>query len=217
MTQHLRLRLCCFHVVELAKSWKLCEQKLGYKEHSAELMMSILRPSLINLYENHWQHFVWYCQHKNINVFAVHSPEFWHYLVVLFDDTNSASTVISLHTSILSVLRPQKYEPATAPDVTHRDLAGKAASLQNQATMQSAAGFITPRPLWLKGCCRHLCVLTQQNRDLILILPTCCSLALSQMVLPKGCCRHLCVVCASWVRECYKSTGIPFWFTKLSG
>ena len=73
--------------------------KLGYAERVSELMTLALRPSWINLYENHWQWFVLYMSVQE------HDDK-------LFDDNNSTSTVISHRTSIASVLRHWKYDPA---------------------------------------------------------------------------------------------------------
>ena len=74
-------------------------------------MTSTLRPSSINIHENHWQHFVSYYQWKRINIFDVCSTQFCHYLVVLFDDNTAPSTVISHRTSISLVLRYWRYDP----------------------------------------------------------------------------------------------------------
>ena len=90
--------------------------KLGYSRRVAECMSTNLRPSSIGCYESHWSRFVEYCQRKHLNVFEVDSRIFSKYLLHLFENERYApSTIISHRTSIASVLRHWKYDPATDP------------------------------------------------------------------------------------------------------
>ena len=90
--------------------------KLGYSRRVAECMSTNLRPSSIGCYESHWSRFVEYCRRKHLNVFEVDSRIFSKYLLHLFENERYApSTIISHRTSIASVLRHWKYDPATDP------------------------------------------------------------------------------------------------------
>ena len=90
--------------------------KLGYSRRVAECMSTNLRPSSIGCYESHWSRFVEYCRRKHLNVFEVDSRIFSKYLLHLFENECYApSTIISHRTSIASVLRHWKYDPATDP------------------------------------------------------------------------------------------------------
>ena len=90
--------------------------KLGYSRRVAECMSTNLRPSWIGCYESHWSKFVEYCRRKHLNVFEVDSRIFSKYLLHLFENERYApSTIISHRTSIASVLRHWKYDPATDP------------------------------------------------------------------------------------------------------
>ena len=90
--------------------------KLGYSRRVAERMSTNLRPSSIGCYESHWSKFVEYCRRKHLNVFEVDSRIFSKYLLHLFENERYApSTIISHRTSIASVLRHWKYDPATDP------------------------------------------------------------------------------------------------------
>ena len=90
--------------------------KLGYSRRVAERMSTNLRPSSIGCYESHWSRFVEYCRRKHLNVFEVDSRIFSKYLLLLFENERYAlSTIISHRTSIASVLRHWKYDPATDP------------------------------------------------------------------------------------------------------
>ena len=89
----------------------------GHSRRAAGFMVKSLRPSSINLYESHWAAFVRYCQQKSLNVFNVRSAHFSRYLVTLFDAGLLPSTIISHRTSIASVLRHWRYDPATDPKI----------------------------------------------------------------------------------------------------
>ena len=90
--------------------------KLGYSRRVAECMSTNLRPSSIGCYESHWSRFVEYCRRKHLNVFEVDSRIFSKCLLHLFENERYApSTIISHRTSIASVLRHWKYDPATDP------------------------------------------------------------------------------------------------------
>ena len=90
--------------------------KLGYSRRVAECMSTNLRPSSIGCYESHWSRFVEYCRRKHLNVFEVDSRIFSKYFLHLFENERYApSTIISHRTSIASVLRHWKYDPATDP------------------------------------------------------------------------------------------------------
>ena len=92
--------------------------KLGYSRRVAERMSTNLRPSSIGCYESHWRRFVEYCRRKHLNVFEVDSRIFSKYLLHLFENERYApSTIISHRTSIASVLRHWKYDPATDPRI----------------------------------------------------------------------------------------------------
>ena len=92
-------------------------KKLGYDDRASQIMTSTLRHSSINLYESHWQRFVDFCRRKKTHVLQVRSQLFCRYLVELVDDVIAPSTVISHRTSVASVLRHWKYDPATDPNV----------------------------------------------------------------------------------------------------
>ena len=87
----------------------------GHSKRAAEFMVKSLRPSLINLYESHWAALTRYCQRKGINVFNVRSAHFSRYIVTLFDADVLPNTIFSHRTSIASVLRHWRYDPATDP------------------------------------------------------------------------------------------------------
>ena len=92
--------------------------KLGYSRRVAGRMSTNLRPSLIGCYEFHWSRFVEYCRRKHLKVFEVDSRIFIKYLLHLFENERYApSTKISHRTSIASVLRHWKYDPATDPRI----------------------------------------------------------------------------------------------------
>ena len=92
--------------------------KLGYSRRVADQMSTNLRPSSIGCYESHWSRFVEYCRRKHLNVFEVDSRHLSKYLVDLFEkDRYAPSTIISHQTSIASVLRHWKYDPATDPRI----------------------------------------------------------------------------------------------------
>ena len=78
-------------------------------------MATTLRQSSISVYEAHWVKFVEWCRRKNLNVFNVRSAQFSRYMIFLFDEQLSPSTIISHRTSIASVLRHWKYDPAADP------------------------------------------------------------------------------------------------------
>ena len=80
-------------------------------------MAHTLRQSSVNLYETHWQRFVQWCRGKNLNVFDVRSTQFSNYMMSLFDAQMTPSTIISHRTSIASVLRHWRYDPATDPQI----------------------------------------------------------------------------------------------------
>ena len=84
---------------------KVLFKKLGYDDRASQIMTSTLRHSSINLYESHWQRFVDFCRRKKTHVFQVQSQLFCRYLVELFDDVITPSTVISHRTSVAWVLR----------------------------------------------------------------------------------------------------------------
>ena len=92
--------------------------KLGYSRHIAGSMSTNLRPSSIGCYEFHWSRFVEYCRRKHLKVFEVDCRIFIKYLLHLFENERYApSTIISHPTSIASVLRHWKYDPATDPRI----------------------------------------------------------------------------------------------------
>ena len=80
-------------------------------------MSSTLRQSSVVLYEAHWARFVAWCRSKNLSVFNVRSRHFSRYLISLYDEGWTPSTVISHRTSIASVLRHWKYDPAADPNI----------------------------------------------------------------------------------------------------
>ena len=96
---------------------KVLFKKFGYDDRASQIMTSTLRPSSINFYESHWQRFVEFCRRKKTHVFQVRCQLFCRYLVELFDDIITPSTVISHCTSVASVLRHWKYDPASDPNV----------------------------------------------------------------------------------------------------
>ena len=100
----------------LATLKALFRQK-GYSARAAEVMSQTLRQSSVHLHETHWQRFVQWCRDKNLNVFAVSSAQFSNYMMSLFDDQMTPSTIISHRTSIASVLRHWRYDPATDPQI----------------------------------------------------------------------------------------------------
>ena len=92
--------------------------KLGYSRRVAECMSTNLRPSSIGCYESHWSRLLEYCRRKHLKVFEVDSRIFSKYLWHLFENERYApSTIISHWTSIASVLRHWKYDPATDPRI----------------------------------------------------------------------------------------------------
>ena len=92
--------------------------KLGHSRRVAERMSTNLRPSSIGCYESHWSRFVEYCRRKHLKVFEVDIHIFSKYLLHLIENERYApSTMISHRTSIASVLRHWKYDPATDPRI----------------------------------------------------------------------------------------------------
>jgi len=89
----------------------------GHDSRAAEIMSNTLRQSSIVLYETHWARFVEWCRAKGLSPFSVRSTQFCRYLVHLFDEGLVPSTIISHRTSIASVLRHWRYDPATDPQI----------------------------------------------------------------------------------------------------
>ena len=80
-------------------------------------MSTNLRPSSTGCYKSQWSKLE-YCRRKHLNVFEVDSRHFSKYLVHLFEKERYAlSTIFSHRTSIASVLRHWKYDPATDPSI----------------------------------------------------------------------------------------------------
>ena len=89
----------------------------GHSRRAAEVMTQYLRESSPIVYEGHWKCFVTYCRNKGLNVFNVRSRHFSSYCLDLFDNGFQPGTIISHRTSIASVLRHWKYDPANDPHI----------------------------------------------------------------------------------------------------
>ena len=89
----------------------------GHSRRSAEVMTQHLRESSRIVYEGHWKHFVTYCRNKGQNVFNVRWRHFSSYCLDLFDNDFQPGTIISHRTSIASVQRHWKYDPANDPHI----------------------------------------------------------------------------------------------------
>ena len=80
-------------------------------------MVKNVRPSSLQVYESYFKAFTSYCQHKNLNVYQVRSHHFSRYLMYLFDQGLLTNTITTHRTSIASVLRHWRYDPATDPQI----------------------------------------------------------------------------------------------------
>ena len=81
------------------------------------MMLGSLRQSSLQVYESHWGRFVHFCGTKRWQVFNVRSHHFSTYLMHLFRDRLLPTTIISHHTSVASVQRQWKYDPAADPHI----------------------------------------------------------------------------------------------------
>ena len=89
----------------------------GHSREAADMMSRSLRQSLLQVHETHWGRFVHFYRTKRWQVFNVRSHHFSTYLIHLFRDRLLPSAIISHRTSVASVLRHWKYNPAADPHI----------------------------------------------------------------------------------------------------
>ena len=89
----------------------------GHSREAANMMSRCLREFSRQVYESHWSRFVAFCRTERWHVFRVRSHQFSTYMMHLFMDGFSRSTILSLRTSVASVLRHWVYDPAADPHI----------------------------------------------------------------------------------------------------
>ena len=90
----------------------LVAKGIFFFQEAAEMMAKCLHNSWILVYESHWAKFLWFCRLNGWNIFNITSHNFSSYLMHLFRDGLLPVTIISHCTSVASVLRNWKYDPA---------------------------------------------------------------------------------------------------------